>query len=315
LVVCFVVAGIVLGGCASKGSWRTAAPAGVARAEVSYTYAPATGRFYLAGGGRTLQQSYDPVADTWQQVASLPAALDHIQSVELNGRMYYIGGLVTWPSPAVGTVYVYDPVADRFTTGTPLPPGRERGAGGVAVHDGKIYYAGGLAGGVAVPWFDVYDPVMGTWTTLPSMPTPRDHFHAAVVGDRFYAVGGRNKSINATRPVNEAFDFRAGAWLSGLAPLPTARGGFGTAVLGNRILIIGGEGADGAYATVEAYDTVNNTWSTQTPMPHARHGIEAASCNSSVYVAGGGLVAGGGQPTALQEVYFEDSAKPCTRSP
>ena len=251
------------------------------------------------------------MADKWSQIAPLPAALNHIQSVELNGSIYYIGGLVKFPSPAVGTVYIYDAVRNVFSMGASMPAGRERGAGGVAVHAGKIYYTGGLANGVAVSWFDEYDPATDTWTALPDMPTARDHFDGAVVGDRFYAIGGRQRFIGATTPVNEAFDFTTRSWVTNLASLPTQRGGFATAVLGSRILVIGGETAAGTSSAVEAYDTSTNRWSTQTPMPTARHGIEAGVCNGNVYIVDGGLVSGGGSETSVQQVYAEGDPSPC----
>ena len=151
-----------------------------------------------------------------------------------------------------------------------MPVGRERGAGGVAVYDGKIYYAGGLHAGVAVPWFDEYDPATDTWTSLPDMPEARDHFQAAVVGDRFYAIGGRNVGFNATTTVNDAFDMGTQAWITGLAPLPTPRGGFAAASVGNKILVIGGEGFGSAFRTVEAYDTSADSWTALASMPTAR---------------------------------------------
>src|SRR5439155_6939146 len=62
---------------------KTIAPLRTARQEVSYTFVPETGRFYLAGGGSTLHEAYDPRTDTWSTIAPLPAALDHIQAVAL----------------------------------------------------------------------------------------------------------------------------------------------------------------------------------------------------------------------------------------
>ena len=274
-------------------------------------YSPSTGLFYLAGGRSVVQEAYDPDTDDWHDVTPLPRALDHIQAVEYDGLIYYIGGLVTWPGPAVGTVYVYDPVADQFTSGAPMLPGRERGAGGVAVYDGKIYYAGGLHDGTAVPWFDVYDPVARSWTVLPDMPRAKDHFDAAVVGDRFYAIGGRATAIVATTTANDAFDLRSGSWITTLAPLPTARGGFATAVLGALVLVIGGEGGGATFAAVEAYDTLSDKWRALAPMPTARHGIQAAVCNGGVYIADGGTTEGGGSPTSVQEVYFQGRPAAC----
>jgi len=295
----------------SSSPWQGRAPASFARQEVSYVRSPSTGKIYLAGGDSTVQEAYDPSTDSWSTVAPLPAALDHIQSVELNGLIYYIGGLVQWPGPAVGTVYVYAPVANSFTAGTPMPVGRERGAGGVAVFGDKIYYAGGLHDGVAVSWFDAYDTVTKTWATLPDMPEARDHFHAAVVNGRFYAIGERQSAINATTTVNQAFDFGTASWVTGLAPLPTARGGFATAALGTEVLIIGGEGAGKTYNTVEAYSTATNTWRSLAPMPTARHGIQAAICNGGIYLADGGTIQGAGGATNIHEVFFPSSPAAC----
>lgn len=292
------------------GTWETRAPSGLARQEVSYVYA--AGKFYLAGGG-TAHQAYNPATNSWSNLAPLPVALDHIQGVEVGGKIYYIGGLQSWPSPEVNTVYIYNPATNSFTQGANMPRGR--GAGGTAVFNGKIYYAGGLNGGVAVPWFDVYNPSTNTWSQLPNMPTARDHFHAAVVNGKFYAIGGRNKDIDATTPVNEAYDIAQGTWQTGLAPLPTPRGGFASAALGDEVLIIGGEGGGQTYTTVEAYNTVTNSWRTLKPMPTARHGIQAAVCNGGVYIAAGALAQGGGSPTDVQEVFFLGSPTSCGATP
>ncbi|MDQ1382309.1 MAG: hypothetical protein QOG65_211 [Actinomycetota bacterium] len=302
---------VALAACDHPGKWSERAHASFARQEVSFTYSARFKRFFLGGGRSTVQESYDPSSDTWKTVAPFPARLDHIQSVALNGRIYYIGGLVNWPGPAVGTVYIYDPATDSFATGAHMPTGRERGAGGVAVYGKKIYYAGGLHAGGAVPWFDVYDTVANTWQTLPNLPEARDHFQAAVVGGRFYAIGGRKTAIDATITVNDAFNFATGSWTTGLKPLPTARGGFAVAVVGTRVLVIGGEGGGKTFSTVEAYDTSSNSWSRLNPMPVARHGIEAAVCNGGVYVADGGMREGGGAPTDVQQVMFPGDVTPC----
>jgi N-acetylneuraminic acid mutarotase len=304
-VLLLTVCGALLSGCAfPPGKWLGRAPATFARQEVSYVYSPTVKKFFLSAGSSTVQEAYDPSSNTWTRVASLPARLNHIQAVELHGLIYYIGGLITWPGPAVGTVYIYNPVTNTFTKGNPMLSGRERGAGGVAAYGKKIYYAGGLHNGRAVRWFDVYDTVANTWSKLPDMPEARDHFQGAVVGTRFYAIGGRNTAIDATTTVNDAFDFTTGSWIKGLAPLPTARGGFAVGVLGNQVFVIGGEGHGRTYSAVEEYDTKSDTWHRLTPIPMARHGIEAAVCNGGIYIADGGTREGGGSPTAAQQVWF-----------
>jgi len=291
----------VAAGCTPR--WTTVAPSSVARQEVSYVYVPEMNRFYLAGGKSTLQEAYDPTTNEWSDVAPLPEAVDHLQSVALHGRIYYIGGLAAFPRPSVATVYIYDAIRNTFSRGADMPAGRERGAGGIATYNGKIYIAGGLHDGSAVAAFDVYDPATNTWTEMPDMPRVRDHFQGAVVGNRFYAIGGRNTTIAATITAADAFDFSTNRWLTGMAPLPTPRGGFGAAFVGTRILIVGGETSAGTLNRVEAYDTAANTWQSLAPMRVARHGIQAAVSAGLVYVADGGTRPGGGYPTNIQEVY------------
>ena len=305
------------------GQWQVREPSSQARQEVSYV--EANGKFYLAGGTTTgLHERYDPKTNSWTTVKPLPVPdnkkLDHIQGVQLGGKIYYIGGLSAWPGPHVDTMYVYDPATDSFTKGTPMPAGRARGAGGVASYGGKIYYAGGLHDGKAVPWFDVYDPKTNTWSQLPNMPRARDHFQAAVVSGKFYAIGGRNSgiSLNATTPKVDVYDLSkgsGGAWRTPNTELPTQRGGFATAVLEQEILVIGGEGGGKAHNAVEAYNTITNSWRTMEPMPTPRHGTQAVVCNGGVYVAAGGTRQGGGGATAKHEVFFLDGPTACGAAP
>jgi hypothetical protein len=278
--------------------WRSLSRTGLARQEVSFVRAGS--RFYLAGGARR-HQAYDRRSDTWHDVAPLPRKLDHIQGVVLGGRIYYIGGLAAWPRPHSNIVYVYDPETNRYSTRKPMSRGR--GAGGVAAHDGKIYYAGGLHDGHAVPWFDVYDPKRDTWSQLPDMPRARDHFHAAIVGDRLYAIGGRDSELGKEIAETDAYDFRTGRWVTGLAPIPTLRGGFAAAAIGSEILVIGGEDANGAHRKVEAYDVRRNRWRTLDPMLTPRHGIQAVVARGVVYIAGGGETQGGEDPSDVHERY------------
>jgi N-acetylneuraminic acid mutarotase len=287
---------------AATGSWSTRASSGFKRQEVAYVQVG--GKLYLAGGKSNVQQVYDPATNAWANVAPLPAPtpLDHIQAAAVGGRIYYIGGLTSYPGPSVGSVYIYDPASNTFTTGAPMPAGRDRGAGGVAVYDGKVYIAGGLHAGITVGWFDVYDPATNTWASLPDLPHRRDHFQGAVVNDRFWAIGGRVSSSSFRVGYNEAYDFATGRWVTGFAPLPTLRGGFATAVFGTEIAVIGGEGGGSTFDTVEGYNTATNTWRTLTPMPTARHGIQAAMWNGAAYIADGGLRQGGGAPTEVQEM-------------
>ena len=288
----------------NTGPWTTLAGTGSPRQEVSYV--AYGGRLFLAGGG-TRQQVFDPRTGTWSDVAPLPESLDHIQGAVVGDKIYYVGGLRSWPNDEVGTVYVYDPASNRFSRGPTMP--RPRGAGGVAVHDGKIYYAGGLHRGRAVPWLDVLDPATGHWSQLPDMPRPRDHFQAVFAGDRMLVTGGRNRDIGTEIADTDAYDVSERRWVTGLAPLPTPRGGFGAVFVHGEMLVIGGEVPGRVLPTVEAYDVARDTWRTLPSMPTARHGIQAALCGDRVLVAAGGIRMGGGPSDAHEALAV--GPKPC----
>jgi len=294
-----VATSFAAGGAPSASLWTTAPSTGVPRQEV--TYVQAGGKLYLSGGRSTLQQVYDPTTRTWGTVAPLPRAMDHIGAVELGGKIYYVGGLTGYPGTSFGDVYVFDPSTNTFAARASMLPGRARGAAAVAVHQGRIYVAGGYHDGVTVRWFDMYDPATDRWASLPDLPEPRDHTSSAVVGGRLYVIGGRTFGVGR-RSENDAFDFATNTWITGLAPLPTLRAGTATALFGDEIVVVGGEGPGVTFSEAEAYDTVTNSWRALAPMPTARHGIQAAMWNGSAFIADGGLLPGGRSPTDIQQV-------------
>ena len=313
-IVCFT--GLLVGAALAaegpdQGTWTPLASSGDPRQEVSFV--ASGGQLYLAGGSMA-HEKFNPAAGSWTNVAPLPVKLDHIQGVAIGSKIYYPGGLSGFPGPHSSKLFIYDTGTNTFSEGASMGD-RGRGAGGVAVRGGKLYYAGGLhtnsAGTTtAVKWFDVYDPATNVWTELPDMPTARDHFHGAVLDGSFWAIGGRNKSITATTPVNESYSFSSNSWTTGHKPLPGPRGGFGAVVSGCEILIIGGEGG-GTFNRVDAYRPGANSWRTLTPMPTARHGIQAAELNGQIYVAAGGRTEGGGAKTDIHERF---TPPPCPGS-
>ena len=62
-----------------------------------------------------------------------------------------------------------------------------RSAGAAAVIGNLIYVAGGRP--PRGQDFAVYNTVTDQWTTLPVLPTGRNHLAAAAIGGRIYVVG------------------------------------------------------------------------------------------------------------------------------
>jgi kelch-like protein 17 (actinfilin)/kelch-like protein 20 len=154
-----------------------------------------------------------------------------------------------------------------------------------AAHEGRIYVAGGKAGGALHAEFDVYDAAMDSWSQKVVLPTPRSYASAAVFRGRVYFLGGYDGSSYLR--ANEEYDPVGNAWAAGAA-MPTARGGHGTAVLGGRLYALGGDGCpEGLCAAAEDYDPLSNAWSSRASLPAGRGYLAAAAMDGRIYAVGG----------------------------
>ena len=301
---------------ASANPWSTRAPLLEAVQEVAV--AQLGGKVYVVGGlqGAAILnrvEVWDPVADAWSYVATLPIPLHHTTATAVDGKLYVIGGWPNFFATPTARVFAYDPGANSWTEKASMPTAR--GSPAAAAVGGKIYVAGGDPGATD---FAVYDPVLNTWQSLPAMPTGRQHLAAVGIGGRFYAIAGRT-SLGAGQDNVDAFevyDPGTGLW-SALPPIPTARSGLAAAVVRDRYAVaFGGEGNDaspsGVFGEVEAYDTLTGQWIGLTLMPTPRHGIGAASLADRIHVPGGGPQEGFSL-SAVHEVY--DSSQELSRSP
>jgi N-acetylneuraminic acid mutarotase len=278
-------------------------------------------RFYLVGGRGTNPikpvEIFDPATGAWTAGAAPPVEMHHFQAVEHGGKIYVVGAMTGgYPrEPALPVIHIYDPAADRWSTGPEIPADRRRGGAGAVVHDGQIYVVAGIQIGHwsgHVPWFDAFDPRTGRWRRLPDAPRARDHFQAAVIDGKLYAAGGRrssastNQTFELTVPEVDVFDFAAGRWttLPSSANLPTPRAGTTSAVVDGRLLVLGGESAaqQAAHAEVEAYDPLTIRWTTLAPMTVGRHATQAVLHEGKLYIAAGSRTRGATEINS-QEVY------------
>ena len=290
------------------GTWVDKADVTNQRHEAAYVQIG--GKLHLIGGESPQHLIYDPVADDWSNNGRVPwdptagdpeVNIDHVQGVAVGGKIYFIGGILSWPNVHSSAVWIYDPVEDTWSEGTPMPRGR--GAGGVAVYRGNIYYAGGLADGVPVNWFDRYIPSEDRWEEMPNMPSTREHFQAAVVQGRFYVVGGRRLGFDNLVRRTVRFTFATGVWKRrGLAPIPTSRAGFAVGKFGPKIVVFGGEGGGEAKAAVEMYNTRTDRWRTLASMLIPRHGLQGAKWQGGVFLATGADDQGA-HPTAAHDAF------------
>jgi N-acetylneuraminic acid mutarotase len=289
--------------------WQRRASMPDERTEVSAT---TDGRLvYVAGGfGTSGQQptaprplfAYDPAADAWSTLDSIPEGVNHAGFVHLDGRLYLVGGFREATFEPTGAVRVYDLASRTWTDGTPMPT--PRGALAVVVLAGRIHAIGGNAAnagsldhadhgiggdGSSVGTHEVYDPQTNTWSRLAPLPTPRNHLGAAVAGGRIHAVGGRVGN-DFTMTTHEVYNPAADAWTAA-PPLPTGRSGIAVVEHRGQVYVFGGETAGAMSKTfdeAERFDPAASTWQAMPRMPTARHGLGAAAVGATIYVLSGG---------------------------
>jgi thiol-disulfide isomerase/thioredoxin len=155
---------------------------------------------------------------------------------------------------------------------------------GGAVHDGKIYVAGGLtlipaSEGVAVVTTDTveeFDPETGAVRQLPKLPLAVARPGAAVVSGRLFVIGGSLEDGTRTGAV-QIYDFAKGEWSRG-ADMPVAREGVVMEHDG-KIYAPGGYNGLVAIRDFQIYDASSNRWKKLKDLPvklSAHHGLAVA---------------------------------------
>lgn len=143
---------------------------------------------------------FDPATGEWRELPNAPHIRDHFPAVEHEGKMYLVGGRNTSYHEednftaffgAVETaVDVYDFAAGSWETlAAPLPVGTA--AGGLAVLDGKLIYAGGeTATDLAHSETQVLDLAAAAWSMGAPMQRGRHGTQAGVVDGVMYMATG-----------------------------------------------------------------------------------------------------------------------------
>lgn len=284
----------------STGRWFARRPLPTPRQEMPLTLYD--GRIFVTGGfnsngvGTSFVEVFTPLVNTWTEFFDVPVALHHLGLVTLNSRLYVVGGYHESGFISQGRLFEYDFRRGNWEAKrTMLTP---RGAHVAVVFGGKIYAIGGANGGSGVATNEVYDPATNQWTQLAPMPTAREHLAAAVIDSLIYVVGGRVSSFIGNLvnlPALEAYSPATNTWRT-LPDMPTPRGGLAAAAMNGKLYVFGGEyftsSGSGVFASNEEYDPTTRTWRTMRPLPTPRHGMSAVTIGDTIFVIGGGPIAG-----------------------
>lgn len=298
-------------------AWEERAPMALERQELYPEVVD--DRIYVAGGllspntGVSAHfDAYDPVADSWERLATLPQARHHIGLAEAGGSIYAVGGFSggfpQWR--AESDTFVYSPDDDTWSTVVDLPEPRAEFVI-ESVRD-QVFVIGGrvretpdamtFTTHVDSDRNEMFDPATGTWTTLAPAPTLRNSAASAVVDDRIYVIGGREFSlaedgsaVQENVATVEVYEPATDEWET-VAPLPEARGGLAAAVHDGSIYVFGGEQHNPdplVYDDVWRYDPEADEWTAAGNLPTPRHGLGAATVDDVIYTFGGGTEVGG----------------------
>jgi N-acetylneuraminic acid mutarotase len=156
----------------------------------------AGGAALMAGGGGTGSvELYDPTAGTWSSAGTLSSAVPRGTATLLaNGQVLVAGG------NGLNIAELYDPVTNSWSiTGSLLA---ERfGHTATLLSNGTVLVAGGSTdqpGGVRadnVATAELYDPVVGTWSSTGSLNVGRGGHSATLLPNGVVLVAGGQGSV------------------------------------------------------------------------------------------------------------------------
>lgn len=290
------MAGFVASGCACLLPCALAAPGSWAHGTNMPVPAQTSascvldGSLYVMGGhddkagthALTNVWAYDPQKDSWTTRAPLLTARHFLGqcAAAVDGIIYLVGGSgAGLPGPLVREVAVYNPMADTWTNGAPMPTGRGNLA--ACAVDGIIYAIGGTPGGnQQLATVEAYDPMLNQWTTKRPMPQARWFVTATVVNGLIYVFHGTDVF---------AYDPSTDNWTTKTHHFSPFSWGLMSAEVEGIIYLFGGftqDWSDGHDFTL-AYDPARDQFTARRKMPRKRATAACGAIGGRIYLAGG----------------------------
>lgn len=157
------------------------------------------GKFHLLGGHNgsspyNANYIYDPVSDVWASLPFLPSGLERHCVVQFDTLVYLIGGRGLGGVPTSNINLEYNTNSHTFTNRANLMVRVKDAA--CAVFDGKVYVFGGRdASNSLTDVVQIFDPLLNTWSSGTSLPSPIAHAAAVTYCDAIYLIGGFDGSV------------------------------------------------------------------------------------------------------------------------
>jgi N-acetylneuraminic acid mutarotase len=227
-------------------------------------------------------------AGRWRFEPEVPRTQIEASATAIGPVIYVVGGS---PPGNLHTFLAYDTRSRRWSRPTRLPTGLNHSQ--PAVHDGKLYLAGGyLDGEVPTANFWEYDPESNRWRKLPDLPEPSGAGAVVTIGDRLYVATGTPQTFQAGGPIApydtvQIYDFGTGEWSYG-AEVPNPRNHVGAAALGGKLYVVGGriEAAE-SVTDFDRYDPVADRWESLPDAPIRAGSPGAVAIGGKIVLVGG----------------------------
>eukprot|EP00964_Phaeocystis_antarctica_P011721 scaffold6465_cov67-Phaeocystis_antarctica.AAC.2 len=169
-----------------SGAWTRVARLPVARS--FHTATVVDGKIYVLGGYTDDDQvgcvaagrvdAYDPVADSWQQLAAMPTARSSHAAAVVDGKIYVSGGSLDSCEHS-DALEAFDPVTNTWTTLASLSGGRAFHTS--AAFNGKLCVFGGYSVDGRIDLVEIYSPASNSWARAADMPSAADDFVAVAL--------------------------------------------------------------------------------------------------------------------------------------
>ena len=207
---------------------------------------------------------------TWIVLADVPEPRFGGAAAVVHDKLHLFGGVNMNPhtpegqdkAQAVDLHHIYDPAANTWSAGAPMPD--KKGWPAIAVHQDKIYLFGGDNKAIdrsmtVSSW--VYDPKTDAYKDVAPLPHPRSYCYAVTVGDYIYIFGARTlQSDGKADRSSFRYDPRSNTYKR-MADLPEGARFIVHGSYKGYIYAVHGETDLETYADgVLKYDVAANTW-------------------------------------------------------
>ncbi|XP_050335645.1 kelch-like protein 17 [Bactrocera neohumeralis] len=213
-----------------------------------------------SGARPDIVRSWNIRKKTWKNLPAMKQARESHCVVELNGKIYAIGGREG--KKVLSSV-------ERYTTSDGWEPVKrlivERYSGSAVTLNGKIYIMGGSSDDSDLKSVECYNPDSNTWTSCANMTECHISPGAAAHNGHIYVLGHYYAEGSS---IVERYDPQRNTW-SKICSLEVCGGFIACISLDNKLWAIGGKSTSADTSCVSVYDEENDRWGQMCSIPES----------------------------------------------